>query len=316
MRRLRTLLGATVVAVLLVAVTACGDAVNEEGASQQPQGAALRIRLGTQDFPEAKIMGELWRQALAVNGYTVDLQKGVGPAADLDRLLQERKIDGHVAYTGTVLSVVAGQPVSGLDPEATYARARDFYAGRGMSMSAMTPFENKDAIATTRTYAQTNQLGSVADLAKLPSFRLGARPEFQDLYLGLQGLVQVYGLGNAAFVPVPVGQQYAALDNGTADAVDAFTTDPQLAGDGYEVLADPERLFGSQNVVMTVDSGKLEVVGKQKFLAVVDAVNRSLTQDSIVALNAAVTGGQSDVEVARRYLRDAGLLQPYRPGGN
>jgi osmoprotectant transport system substrate-binding protein len=316
MRRLRTLLGATVVAVLLVVVTACGDAVNEEGASQQPQGAALRIRLGTQDFPEAKIMGELWRQALAVNGYTVDLQKGVGPAADLDRLLQERKIDGHVAYTGTVLSVVAGQPVSGLDPEATYARARDFYATRGMSMSAMTPFENKDAIATTRTYAQTNQLGSVADLAKLPSFRLGARPEFQDLYLGLQGLVQVYGLGNAAFVPVPVGQQYAALDNGTADAVDAFTTDPQLAGDGYEVLADPERLFGSQNVVMTVDSGKLEVVGKQKFLAVVDAVNRSLTQDSIVALNAAVTGGQSDVEVARRYLRDAGLLQPYRPGGN
>jgi osmoprotectant transport system substrate-binding protein len=316
MRRLRTLLGATVVAVLLVVVTACGDAVNEEGASQQPQGAALRIRLGTQDFPEAKIMGELWRQALAVNGYTVDLQKGVGPAADLDRLLQERKIDGHVAYTGTVLSVVAGQPVSGLDPEATYARARDFYATRGMSMSAMTPFENKDAIATTRTYAQTNQLGSVADLAKLPSFRLGARPEFQDLYLGLQGLVEVYGLGNAAFVPVPVGQQYAALDNGTADAVDAFTTDPQLAGDGYEVLADPERLFGSQNVVMTVDSGKLEVVGKQKFLAVVDAVNRSLTQDSIVALNAAVTGGQSDVEVARRYLRDAGLLQPYRPGGN
>ena len=108
--------------------TACGGTPIEEGASQQPQGAALRIRLGTQDFPEAKIMGELWRQALAVNGYTVDLQKGVGPAAELDKLLQERKIDGHVAYTGTVLSVVAGQPVSGLDPEATYARARDFYA--------------------------------------------------------------------------------------------------------------------------------------------------------------------------------------------
>jgi osmoprotectant transport system substrate-binding protein len=82
------------------------------------------------------------------------------------------------------------------------------------------------------------------------------------------------------------------------------------------VLADPELLFGSQNVVMTVDSGKLEVVGEQKFLAVVDAVNRSLTQKSIVDLNAAVTSGQPDVEVARRYLRDAGLLQPYRSGGN
>ena len=311
MTRLRDARAAATLALLLVVATACGNATTETG-SQQPQGAALRIRLGTQDFPEAKIMGELWRQALAVNGYTVDLRKGVGPAADLDRLLQERRIDGHVAYTGTVLSVVAGQPVSGLDPEATYARARDFYGTRNMAMSAMTPFENKDAIATTRTYAQEHQLRSIADLKKLPTFRLGARPEFQNLYLGLQGLAQVYGLGNAAFVPVPVGQQYAALDGGTADAVDAFTTDPQLRGDSYALLADPELLFGSQNVVMTVDSAKLKVVGERRFLAVVDAVNRSLTQDVIVGLNAAVTEGQSDVDVARRYLRDAGLLEPVR----
>ena len=316
MSRLRTVVGAVVTALALAFSAACGAPASEQGASQQPQGAALRIKLGTQEFPEAKIMGELWRQALAVNGYTVDLQKGVGPAAELDKLLADRRIDGHVAYTGTVLSVVAGQPVSGLDPQATYEKARAFYATRNMSMSAMTPFENKDAIATTRTYAQANQLRSIADLKKLPTFRLGARPEFDGLRLGRQGLVEVYGLSNSTFVPVPVGQQYAALDGGTADAVDAFTTDPQLRGDSYEVLADPELLFGSQNVVMTVDSTKLKVVGERRFLAVVDAVNRSLTQDVIVGLNAAVTEGQSDVDVARRYLRDAGLLEPVRLGDN
>jgi glycine betaine/choline ABC-type transport system substrate-binding protein len=184
-----------------------------------------------------------------------------------------------------------------------------------MSMSAMTPFENKDAIATTRTYAQANQLNTIADLKKLPGFRLGARPEFENLYLGLQGLVQVYGLSNATFVPVPLGQQYAALDGGTADAVDAFTTDPQLRGGDYELLADPQRLFGSQNVVMTVDSAKLKVVGERKFLAVVDSVNSRLTQDVIVSLNAAVTDGQPDTEVAQRFLRDAGLLEPIRLDG-
>jgi osmoprotectant transport system substrate-binding protein len=309
--RLRRLAGAAAV-VLTVVVAGCGTPVREEGASQQPQGAALRIKLGTQDFPEAKIMGELWRQALAVNGYTVDLQKGVGPAAELDKLLQERQIDGHVAYTGTVLSVVAGQPVSGLDPKATYEQAKAFYATRNMSMSAMTPFENKDAIATTKTYAQTNQLATIADLKKLPAFRLGARPEFDGLYLGRQGLVQVYGLSNSSFVPVPVGQQYTALDGGVADAVDAFTTDPQLLADDYEVLADPQLLFGSQNVVMTVDSTKLRTVGERKFLAVVDAVNNRLTQDVIVGLNAAVTGGRPDTDVARQFLRDEGLLVPLR----
>jgi len=315
--RLRTIVGAAVLALTMaVSGVACGGPVKEEGASQQPQGAALRIKLGTQDFPEAKIMGELWRQALAVNGYTVDLQKGVGPAAELDKLLADRKIDGHVAYTGTVLSIVAGKPVSGLDPQATYEQAKTFYATRNMAMSAMTPFENKDAIATTRTFAQANQLRSIADLKKLPTFRLGARPEFESLYLGREGLIQVYGLANSTFVPVPVGQQYTALDDGAADAVDAFTTDPQLLTDRYEVLTDPELLFGSQNVVMTVDSAKLKVVGERKFLAVVDSVNSRLTQDVIVGLNAAVTNGQPDIDVARRFLRDEGLLEPIRLGGS
>jgi osmoprotectant transport system substrate-binding protein len=312
--RLRAVVGAAVLAVLVVLTAACGGPVKEEGASQQPQGAALRIRLGTQEFPEARILGELWRQALAVNGYTVDLQKGVGPAAELDELLRERRIDGHVAYTGTVLSVVAGQPVSGLDPQETYERARQFYATRNMSMSAMTPFENKDAIATTRTFAQENRLTTIADLKNLAGFRLGARPEFDSLYLGRQGLIQVYGLDNSTFVPVPLGQQYAALDAGTVDAVDAFTTDPQLRGDAYTVLADPELLFGSQNVVMTVDSAKLQVVGERKFLAVVDAVNSRLTQQVMVGLNADVTDGASDADVAQRFLRDAGLLAPIRLG--
>jgi osmoprotectant transport system substrate-binding protein len=298
----------------LVMAAACGAPIESDGASQQPQGAALRIKLGTQEFPEARIMGELWRQALAVNGYTVDLQKGVGPAAELDRLLQERRIDGHVAYTGTVLSVVAGQPVSGLDPQATYERARAFYATRNMAMSTMTPFENKDAIAVTETFAQVNQLTSIADLAKLPGFRLAARPEFDGLHLGTRGLVEVYGLTRMTFVPVPVGQQYGALDDGSADAVNAFTTDPQLRGDTYTVLTDPKLLFGSQNVVMTVDAGKLKVVGEQKFLAVVAAVNARLTQEQIVALNAEVAGRRSDADVARQFLRDHGLLTPLRPG--
>jgi osmoprotectant transport system substrate-binding protein len=314
MSRLRTALSAAALVAAVTMAAACGAPVREEGASQQPQGAALRIKLGTQDFPEAKIMGELWRQALAVNGYTVDLQKGVGPAAELDRLLQERRIDGHVAYTGTVLSVVAGQPVSGLDPQETYEKARAFYATRNMAMSAMTPFENKDAIAVTRTFAQANQLTSIADLAKLPGFRLAARPEFDGLHLGTRGLAEVYGLTRMTFVPVPVGQQYAALDNGSADAVNAFTTDPQLRGDAYTVLTDPKLLFGSQNVVMTVDAGKLKVVGEQKFLAVVAAVNGRLTQEEIVALNAEVADGRPDADVARQFLRDHGLLTPFRPG--
>ena len=294
--------------VCLLAAGACGT--NEEESGSQPQGAALRIRLGTQEFPEALILGELWRQALAVNGYTVDLRKGVGPAEDLDTLLRDGEIDGHVAYTGTVLSVVAGQDVSGLDPDQTYQEAKAFYDSRNMVMSEMTPFQNKDAIATTAAFAQVEQLDSIADLRKLPSFTLAARPEFENLYLGLKGLKDLYRLNNAKFDPVTLGKQYAALDDGDADAVNAFTTDPQLRSGSYRVLDDPKLLFGSQNVMMVVEADELERVGEEAFLEVVDAVNRLLTEDAMVDLNAAVTEGQPEEDVAESFLRDAGLLEP------
>ena len=299
---------AVLLAVALL-VTGCGEEEQEPG-SAQPQGARLRITLGTQDFPEARIMGELWRQALAVNGYTVDLRKRVGPAADLDQALRDREIDGHVAYTGTVLSVVAGEEVSGLDPEQTYREVKAFYAGRGMAVSAMTPFENVDTIATTDTYAQQNGLEQIGDLRKLDSFTLGARPEFENLYLGLEGLQEVYGLTNATFKPITLGAQYIALDEDDIEAANAFSTDPQLETGDYTVLEDPKLLFGSQNVVMVVDADKLDRIGRKEFLRVVDAVNRRLTSSEIVAMNAAVTEGQNDGEVARQFLREVGLQRP------
>ncbi len=309
---IRSLLGALLLAAAL-AGGACGESANEEtsagAGSAQPQGTKVRITIGTQAFPEALVLGELWQQALAANGYAVDLRKDVGPAADLDAALRNGEIDGHVAYTGTVLSVVAKQDVTGLDPEETYRRVKAFYAGRDMAMSEMTPFENVDAIATTRTFAQEERLQAVGDLRRLDSFTLGARPEFEDLFLGLEGLREVYGLTNATFEPIALGDQYSALDAGDVDAANVFTTDAELAEGDYEVLEDPEKLFGSQNVVMVVDEGKLERIGRDNFLRVVNDVSSRLTRDAILEMNAAVSGGQDEAEVARRFLRDGGLLR-------
>ncbi|WP_257029890.1 glycine betaine ABC transporter substrate-binding protein [Nocardioides cavernae] len=305
----RAVLVAVAGATLLLG--ACGENT-ERDASQQPQGATLRITIGTQEFPEALVLGELWRQALAVNGYTVNLRKGVGPAEDLDDALREGEVDGYVAYTGTVLSIVAGEEVSGLDPDQTYDAVEAWYESQGMVVSEQTPFENKDAIAVTDAFAEDNGLDSIADLADLDSFVLGARPEFEDLQLGLAGLRDVYGLDNAEFVPAELGTQYAMLDDGDADAVDAFTTDPQLRGGRYTLLNDPELLFGSQNVVMVVDEDKLDSIDSEAFMRVIDAVNAELSVDAMVDLNAEVTDGRSEGEVARSFLRRVGLMTPLR----
>ena len=173
----------------------------------------------------------------------------------------------------------------------------------------MTPFENVDAIATTSTFAQENRLREIGDLRRLDSFTLGARPEFESLFIGLEGLQEIYDLTNAEFKPIALGAQYTALDEGDVDAANVFTTDAELADGDYELLEDPEKLFGSQNVVMVVDDGKLERIGRDNFLRVVDEVNARLTDDAILEMNAAVSAGQDEADVARRFLRDAGLLR-------
>ena len=124
------------------------------------------------------------------------------------------------------------------------------------------------------------------------------------------GLQEVYGLSDAAFEPLPLGSQYAALDEGTVDAVNAFTTDPQLATGDYVLLDDPELLFGSQNVVMVVGEEKLDRIDAEAFMTVVDTVNQELTEDDMVAMNAEVTDGRDEADVASAFLREAGLKTP------
>lgn len=298
-----------VVALLSGVLAACGTNT-EQDASQQPQGAALRITLGTQEFPEAMIIGELWREALAVNGYTVNLRKAVGPAEELDQQLKDGELDGYVAYTGTVLSIVAGEDISGLDPEQALQRTREFYAGQDMVTSDATPFQNTDAVAVDREYARRHRLKEIGDLADVDTVRFGARPEFEDLHLGLKGLKDVYGLDNLEFEPLELGTQYAALDDDKVDAVDAFTTDPQLASGDYALLKDPDYLFGSQQVVMVVGTKKLESIDSQAFMTVVNTVNAELTEDAMVSMNAKVTAGRDEHDVAVEFLRSVGLNKP------
>ena len=109
-----------------------------------------------------------------------------------------------------------------------------------------------------------------------------------------------------------MGQQYAALDSGEADAVDAFTTDPQLETGDYKLLDDPELLFGSQNVVMVVGEDKLDSIDADAFMDVVDTVNSQLSEDEMVQMNAEVTDGRSDETVATEFLRGVGLDEPIR----
>ena len=101
-----------------------------------------------------------------------------------------------------------------------------------------------------------------------------------------------------------------ALDEGDVDASNVFSTDPQLASDDYQVLEDTQRLFGYQHVALLVNEKMLNSLGGDKFMSVVNAVNKELTQSTIIELNGAVDLDKRDpADVARQFLQQRGLVK-------
>ncbi len=309
MRRSTGRLAGLAAVLALAAPLACGETNPPEVGSVQPQGGQLKLTLGTKNFTESVILGELYAQALGAKGYQVVLRKNVGPTEEIDQALQEGEIDAYPEYLGVAATVVVGEDVEGRSAEETSRLARDYYAERGQAISEETPYENVDALATTFLYAQENRLSEIGDLRSLDSFRLGGRPEFEEREQGLAGLQRVYELTNAEFVPLDIGATYVALDNGDVDVVNVFSTDAALSTGEYKLLDDPDRVFGHQHVALVVDEDQLGVLGGEKFMAVVDDVSRRLTQDTMIGLNRAVDiDGREPADVAERFLREAGLL--------
>jgi osmoprotectant transport system substrate-binding protein len=307
-RRLAPLLGLLLLAVALVA-GACGDDEEDKEASAQPQGDELVLTLGTKNFTEAFIVGELYRQALRSQSINVKLRKDIGPTEVIDKELQSGAIDAYPEYLGVAVTVAAGRDDAGSTAEETYALAKEFYAGRGQAISEQTAFENVDAIATTQFFAQRRGLATVGDLRRLPRFTLGARPEFEQRRQGLAGMRDVYGLENVEFEEIPIGEQYRALDRKEIDAANVFTTDGQLASGSYKVLEDTERVFGFQHVALVIDEDKLRELGGSKFMRIIDDVNEPLTTSAMIQMNRDVElDGQDPAIVAERFLRTAGLL--------
>jgi osmoprotectant transport system substrate-binding protein len=317
MAKARLLVLLAIIAALVVG--GCGDDDDGGGggggtgtsssSSDKPGEGKPGVTIGTKDFTEEFILGNLYAQALEAKGYKVTLKENIGATEIIDKALTSGEIDGYPEYTGVSLSVVAKNDILAESPEQTQQLVKEFYEGRGQVVSDATPFQDTDAIATTKEFAEKNNLTGVADLKNLPSFTIGARPEFKSRFNGLKGMEKVYGIKNAKFKQLALGLQYPSLDKGDVDTANVFSTDAQLASGKYTVLEDPEGVFGFQNVYFVINKDKYDALGGQEFMDVVNSVNALLTEEAMTSMNAAVDlDKKKPADVAQAFLEANNLL--------
>jgi osmoprotectant transport system substrate-binding protein len=286
-----------------------GGTGTSSSSNEQPGEGKPAVTIGTKDFTEEFVLGQLYKQALEAKGYKVNYKENIGATEIIDKALTSGEIDGYPEYTGVSQSVVFKDDSLPKSPEETQKVVKEEYEKRGQAVSDPTPFQDTDAIATTKEFAEKNNLKSVADLKGIPPFTLGARPEFKNRFNGLKGMAQVYGVkDNVKFKQLALGLQYPSLDKGDVDTANVFSTDAQLASGKYTVLEDPEGVFGFQNVYFVINKDTLDELGGDEFMTVINDVNKLLTEDAMTSMNAAVDlDKKKPADVAKAFLDANGL---------
>jgi osmoprotectant transport system substrate-binding protein len=272
------------------------------------QSAGTTIILGTKNFPEEYILGQLYKQALEAKGFSVSYKENIGSTELIQTSLTSGKINMYPEYTGVIVQDVFHHTLSAKTAAGTYKLAKQLEATKGFTLLNATPFFDTDVVAVTNATAKKYGLKSIGDLQKAGSFKFGGFPECKTRNTCFVGYTKHYGITKAAFVPLAGISAYAALDAGKVLAADVFSTDPPLGkGSKYTVLADPKHVTGFQNVAPIVKTSVATALGS-KFTQTVNAVSAKLTQDAIVAMNKAViVDKQSAAKVAGAFLKANGL---------
>jgi osmoprotectant transport system substrate-binding protein len=312
----RNLLRGALMAVALgIAVSGCGSSTTSEThigpaarPDEHPGAGKPSVTLGTKNFTESLILGQLYAQALRAKGYSVTLKPNIGSSEVVEGKLNSGAIGGYPEYTGTILSVLAHDSRTIPSARAAYQRAAAFERRHGARLLDMAAAADTDVVIARPEYAAAHHLSSLSDLARLGSSAvLAAPPEFRTRFNGLVGLRQAYGVTRLDFLPLEIGRQYQALDSGRAQLAAAFTTDGQLSQGRYVLLKDPQNIFGFQNVAFVVRQDVADREGRA-FTQTINAVSAKLSTQALRVMNAAVVlDQQTPTAVARQFLGANGL---------
>jgi osmoprotectant transport system permease protein len=218
-----------------------------------------RIIVGSKNFTEQVILGELMAQAIErYAGLPVDRRLNLGGTFICDRAIQTGDIDLYVEYSGTALTAVFKQPVL-RDPRVVLDQVRQWYADTGRSMLAPLGFSNTFAILVRAADARERGLSRLSELAAhAPRWRAAFGYEFLERPDGYGGLAATYGL---RFLEPPRVMDltliYRALAEGQVDVVAGDATAGLIDALELTMLEDDRQYFPPYDAVPVVHSATL-----------------------------------------------------------
>jgi osmoprotectant transport system substrate-binding protein len=303
---------------LAIGISACGSSsdssdssaseAGEGGAAivSNPDNAKVSLTIGSKNFPEQEILGEIYTQALAAAGYKAKSDLSLGSETVAHKAVQSGAISGYPALTSFF----------GLEPEdvpsdadGAYEKAKAEFEKEDLTAFPPTPFASANAVGTLKKTAEKYGLENVSDLEGVSEkLSLYGSPECRQRIDCLAGLEELYGLKFKSFHPVDISLRYTVLEKGQADLSILFTTDPQLSAekDKFVILEDDKHVFPAGNIIFVTTPKVVAKAGPDYEKTIVE-VQKGLTLPVMQELDARVElEKQTPKEAAAAYLKSAG----------
>jgi len=268
----------------------------------RPEGTRP-LRVGSKNFTEQVLLGEIAAQALEKEGIRVDRKLDLGGTFVCHRALVAGELDLYPEYTGTAFTaILSRKPIS--DTARVRREVAEEYARRfGLTWSAPLGFENTFALVMRSAQARELSITKMSDLARHPDLRPGFGYEFLERADGFPGLATAYGLRfTARPVEMDLGLLYTALAQGQVDVVAGNSTDGLIAAMRLTVLDDDRRYFPPYEAAFVTRS---TTWGNPSARRALERLSGAISADAMRSMNAAVDRDKRrPEEVARLFLAD------------
>jgi glycine betaine/choline ABC-type transport system substrate-binding protein len=324
--RLRALFALLAVVGLAMAFVACGSddsstsAETTGGSSDanliqsNPDNGSISLTVGSKNFTEQYILGEIYAQGLEAAGYDVSTDLNLGDEQVALKALQSGDISGYPEYTSTALTSFFDTPPEDVpgDAQQAYEESKDDFANLGLVSYPPTPFSSANAVGMLASKADELGITKISDLADHQDLTLYGSPECRQRIDCLAGLEQYYGLDGLRdnFTPVDIGLRYDVLDKGDADLSIIFTTDAQLfTSNDYVTLEDDKGVLPAGNVIFIASQDAVDEAGPD-FGSTIENVQGNLSLEVMQELNARVDiDKEKPAQAAQEYLQEFGYIE-------
>ena len=315
LRRLPAVLLAALLATSLMLAAACGDD-DDEASSGAGDGVAVRI--ADKGFAESFIVAQAYAQALNAQGFDTDVTS-LASTEIADKAIRDGEIDVYPEYVGTAYQTVLGKDAAAApdDRDAQFAEVQAAYEQRGLTALTPAPFNNGNAVACTQEAVDEYGITTLSDLGNASAnIVYSANAEHLTRPDGLPLLRREYGFDPQEVRTVDISLRYKPIEDGQANCVYAFGTDPKLGQLDLVLIEDDKGAYSAGlsyqtfPVVSKAFYDGLTEDQRTAFTEALDSVNAALTQDAIIPLISRVEFDQEDPDVvAGEFLSESGIVE-------